>query len=180
MSAKITASADGTTVTFGTAAENALQINATAKTIKPVSPYQMAGNGPAFRATGATVAPVVNVLAKVPVQTEVFDTNSNYDAPNSRFTPTVAGYYQFNASGGNQAALDTFGLYLAIMKNGSTTLSQGGSTGNASAFARATAAAIEYMNGTTDYVEVWITPLGPSGTLNVVCSDFSGALVRAA
>ena len=153
MSAKITASADGTTVTFGTAAENALQINATAKTIKPVSPYQMAGNGPAFRATGATVAPVVNVLAKVPVQTEVFDTNSNYDA---------------------------FGLYLAIMKNGSTTLSQGGSTGNASAFARATAAAIEYMNGTTDYVEVWITPLGPSGTLNVVCSDFSGALVRAA
>lgn len=137
------------------------------------------GKGPAFRATGATVAPVVNVATKVPVQTEVFDTNNNYDAPNSRFTPTVPGYYQLNCSGGNQSALDTFGLYIALLKNGSTTLAQGGSTGNASTYAKGSASAVEYFNGTTDYVEVYITPTGPSGTLNVICESFSGALVRA-
>jgi len=120
------------------------------------------------------------VASKVPVQTVVFDTNACYDATNSRFLPNVAGYYQFNCSGGNQAALDTFGLYISLMKNGATSLAQGGSTGNASAFARGSASALAYMNGTTDYVEVWITAAGPSGTLNVICSDFSGVLVRAA
>jgi len=138
------------------------------------------GKGPAFSATGAVVGPVVNVASKVPVQTVVFDTNACYDATNSRFLPNVAGYYQFNCSGGNQAALDTFGLYISLMKNGATSLAQGGSTGNASAFARGSASALAYMNGTTDYVEVWITAAGPSGTLNVICSDFSGVLVRAA
>ncbi len=138
------------------------------------------GKGPAFSATGQVFVGNVNVAIKVPVQTEVFDTDNCYDAPNSRFTPNVAGYYQFNCSGGNQVALDTFGLYISLMKNGATSLAQGGSTGNASAFARGSASALAYMNGTTDYVEVWITPLGPSGTLNVICSDFSGVLVRAA
>lgn len=138
------------------------------------------GKGPAFSATGGVMQLNVNLNAKASVTTEIFDSNNNYDAPNSRFTPTVAGYYQFNCSGGNQVALDTFGLYISLMKNGATSLAQGGSTGNASAFARGSASALAYMNGTTDYVEVWITAAGPSGTLNVICSDFSGVLVRAA
>ncbi len=173
-------SGSGALGNIGTSAENALQIDATAKTVKAVSPYVLAGNGPAFSATGQVIAPTVNVAVKASVTAEVFDTNNNYDAPNSRFTPTVAGYYQFNCSGGNQVALDTFGLYITLIKNGVTVLAQGGSTGNASAFAKAAAAALAYMNGTTDFVEVYITPAGPSGTLNVICSDFNGAMVRAA
>jgi hypothetical protein len=39
MTAKFTASADGTKVTIGTAAEDALQIDATAKIIKALAPY---------------------------------------------------------------------------------------------------------------------------------------------
>lgn len=39
MTAKLTASADGTKVTIGNAAEDALQIDATAKIIAAVSPY---------------------------------------------------------------------------------------------------------------------------------------------
>lgn len=39
MTAKLTVSADGTKVTLGTAAEDALQIDATAKTIKALAPY---------------------------------------------------------------------------------------------------------------------------------------------
>jgi len=39
MTAKLSASADGTKVTIGTAAEDALQIDATEKTIKALAPY---------------------------------------------------------------------------------------------------------------------------------------------
>ncbi len=39
MTAKITADATGTKVTIGTAAEDALEINATAKTIAALAPY---------------------------------------------------------------------------------------------------------------------------------------------
>ena len=46
MTAKFSASADGTKVTIGTAAEDALQIDATAKTIKAVSPYIIEADGP--------------------------------------------------------------------------------------------------------------------------------------
>jgi hypothetical protein len=42
MTAKLTASADGSKVLIGTAAENALEIDATAKTIKALSPYSLA------------------------------------------------------------------------------------------------------------------------------------------
>jgi hypothetical protein len=43
MTAKITADATGTKVTIGTAAEDALQIDATAKTIKALAPYLLIG-----------------------------------------------------------------------------------------------------------------------------------------
>jgi hypothetical protein len=41
MTAKLTASADGSKVLIGTAAEDALEIDATAKTIKALSPYTL-------------------------------------------------------------------------------------------------------------------------------------------
>jgi hypothetical protein len=44
MAAKITADATGTKVTIGTAAEDALQIDATAKIIKALAPYLLKGD----------------------------------------------------------------------------------------------------------------------------------------
>lgn len=41
MTAKISASSDGTKVNVGTAAEDALQINSVAKTIAAVAPYSL-------------------------------------------------------------------------------------------------------------------------------------------
>jgi len=136
--------------------------------------------GPAFAATGSLQNPTVNVPTIAYVTTELFDTNSNYDAANSRFTPTVAGYYQVNADGGNQAALDTFGVYVIIYKNGTTNVAQGGSTGNAVTYARGQASGIVYMNGTTDYLEVTLIGTGPSGTVGVICDNFSACLIRSA
>lgn len=45
MTAKFSASADGTKVYVGNASENALEIDATGKTIKPVAPYAFGGLG---------------------------------------------------------------------------------------------------------------------------------------
>jgi Chaperone of endosialidase len=61
MTAKLTASADGTKVTIGTAAEDALQIDATAKTIAAVSPYVMQTVAPT--AAGTSFTPAGNVAA---------------------------------------------------------------------------------------------------------------------
>ena len=56
------------------------------------------GTGPAFSAERSSSQTFTqNTFTKVLCQTENFDTNSNYDnSTNYRFTPTVAGYYQFN------------------------------------------------------------------------------------
>lgn len=135
---------------------------------------------PAFAATGSVVSLAVNVGTKVSATTEVFDTDTCYDAPNSRFTPNVAGYYQCNIAVNNQITIDTFGVYGYITKNGVTTVAQGGSTGNAATFAFGTASCVVYMNGTTDYIEGGNTLTGPSGSGNVICNYFSAALVRRA
>lgn len=139
-----------------------------------------ATKGPAFAAQGSLISPAVNVSTKAPITTEVFDTNGNYDAANSRFTPTVAGYYQVNADGGNRVALATFGIYISIMKNNATVFGQGGSTGNDVTFARGQASALVYMNGTTDYLEVYLTATGPSGNAQCICDNFSAFLARPA
>lgn len=132
-----------------------MQIDATAKTIKALAPYIITRAGPAFAASELVQQFSVNVSTKVSVTTEIFDTDNCYDALTSRFTPNVPGYYQCNVSINNQAAVDTFGMYGTIFKNGTTVVTQGGSIGNASSYAFGTASGIVYMNGTTDYIEAW-------------------------
>ena len=59
---------------------------------------QIITDAPAFWAwqsvqqTGVTAS----TWTKITFTSEIFDTNNNYDS--SRFTPTVAGYYQINAT----------------------------------------------------------------------------------
>ena len=57
------------------------------------------GTGPAFSASSsANTAAISATLTKLQLNTELFDTNNNFDSTtNYRFTPTVAGYYQVNA-----------------------------------------------------------------------------------
>ena len=98
MTAKIKASSDGLEVTIGNAAEDALEINQTAKTIKGINGYLMAGNGPAFSARMTTnVTLSSGVAAKATFNSLSFDTNNNFSTANSRFQPTVPGFYQINA-----------------------------------------------------------------------------------
>jgi hypothetical protein len=140
------------------------------------------GNGPAFSVYMSTNQTVASSNVKLAFNTVVFDTNSNYNTTNYRFTPTVAGYYQFNATmNGNT---DFTIPCVQIWKNG-----QAGSSSNIQGYQQYTggraynadAGGIFYMNGSTDYVEVYLYS-SSGGTVGSGSngSIFTGCLLRAA
>lgn len=107
-------------------------------------------NAPAFSAiSNAATALPTGVGTKVNFQVEDFDTNSNFAS--SRFTPTVAGYYQINAS--VQFSGSSTNPQIHILKNGAQSKSGVSLTGSFTNAVRAVNCLI-YMNGTTDYLEV--------------------------
>jgi hypothetical protein len=135
------------------------------------------GNGPALRAYGGTTTSLPNnTVTKVNLTSEEFDTNNNFAS--SRFTPTVAGYYYISGAVhvSNGAALLNARLY----KNGSNYAS--GQAVNDTTVA-STVAALIYLNGTTDYVELYVYH-NAGGTRTASDDSFltymDGCLVRAA
>jgi len=118
----------------------------------------VAGNGPAFSAYSSSTQIVASgVLTKVIFGTESYDTNSNYDPTLSRFTPTVAGYYQMNVSVSTAADTSISSSRFYIAKNGSgqyvPSVENTGLTG--AGYYTPAFAALVYANGSTDYFEVY-------------------------
>jgi len=135
----------------------------------------VAGNGPAFRAWASSQTPITGtVFTKVTLATESFDTNNNFSS--SRFTPTVAGYYQINGSVYN-AAGTTF-LRALLYKNGA--LNSSGTISAGTAYVSQSSDII-YLNGTTDYIELYAYS---ASTTNIDTSQdatfMSGFLARSA
>ena len=146
----------------------------------------VAGNGPAFRVRLFGDQTVTNgVTTKVTLNSEIFDTANCFDSTtNYRFTPNVAGYYQFNVTQGASASSSLNYNYILISKNGTTdSIAIYGPYGNVASYGALSA--LIYLNGTTDYVELY-AQLSGSGTLQLVGSSaaigtyLSGSLVRAA
>ena len=136
------------------------------------------GTGPAFSAyqTGTAQVLPVSTYTKIVLNAEEFDTNSNFDsATNYRFTPTVAGYYQINAV---IFPLSPTTIVSALYKNGSVYKYGTGTTtyGNVVSLA-----ALVYLNGSTDYVELYaystVTATMTTGTTGV---SMQGFLARSA
>ena len=117
-----------------------------------------AGTGPAFSAySNANQNISTSSYTKLQFQIEEFDTNSNYDnATNYRFTPTVAGYYQIYGSAIFNIAPTTLNGVLLIYKNGSAFKSVVGFGSNLSGWFNPTISSLVYLNGTTDYIEMYI------------------------
>jgi hypothetical protein len=131
--------------------------------------------GPAFYAyTTTTQALTSAVTTKVNFAGEVFDTNNNFAS--SRFTPTVAGYYQLTTSFTYSASTFT-DLYL--YKNGSAYQALFGNYDKSTFYASGTG--LVYLNGTTDYAEIYVYS---SGSVNISANQvncwFAGAMVRSA
>jgi hypothetical protein len=132
---------------------------------------------PTFSAyqTGAAQVIPASVFTKVTMNAEEFDTASCFDTTNSRFTPNVAGYYQFT---GAVIAIAATTLVVAIYKNGAVAKYGNGVNTNTTGVTVATPPIL--MNGTTDYVELFgfssSTPTMSTGTAGCY---FGGHLVRA-
>jgi hypothetical protein len=142
----------------------------------------VAGTGPAFSATQSTATSCANgTLTKILFQTEEFDTNSNYDTSTSRFTPTVAGYYQVNC-GVYFAGLTSQYGFSAFYKNGSL-FKYGNTFGATAGGCTVNNSCLIYMNGSTDYLEVYATQL-IGFSLNTLADPtltyFQASMVRAA
>jgi hypothetical protein len=144
----------------------------------------VAGNGPAFRANTVTSQTITtSTFTKIAYNVEEFDTNSNYDpTTNYRFTPTVAGYYQINANvsmGGGSVGY----VQCAIYKNGSAYCTGSAVPNNGTVGGMVVAAAVLYLNGSTDYVEFYVWQnQGSSISLQTTAgfNTFSAAMVRSA
>lgn len=150
-------------------------------TIDAAGKVVMPGNiVPAFRAYASGSGAIVNVGAntKIVLNTIDWDTTLAFDTggATSRYTPKVAGYYQFNGS--LRVTTASYAIDAYLYKSGVLTATSDSSTAPSRV---ATVQDLIYMNGTTDYVELF----GYSATAQNSSSDkwgtyLSGYLVRAA
>lgn len=110
------------------------------------------GAAPAFSAYNSIATSCPNAsTTKLQYSNVEFDTASCYDATtNYRYTPNVAGYYLVTGAstiaGGGVMALHIF-------KNGSI-FKTGGQIVCSGSYAQATVAAVIYLNGSSDYIEL--------------------------
>jgi hypothetical protein len=138
----------------------------------------VAGNGPAFSYYQSVAQTLTSyVTTKITFTTSEFDTTGGMYA-SSRFTPTVAGYYQVNSC--ISMASSITGVQLILYKNGasykylfnviSTTVVNG-----------AAGSALVYLNGSTDYIEIYGVFATGQNTLALAPNTyFQAAMVRSA
>jgi hypothetical protein len=163
-----------TTLTLPTTSGTVL----TSATTQAGLPTNIAGNGPTFSAYKNTNQSITSsTFTKVTFQVEDYDTNSNFAS--STFTPTVAGYYLIGAGFNPNAGGPPSRVILDIYKNGSQVKRLFDITVRAD---NISGSCLLYLNGSTDYVEVYgyITATSPS--IYGVSSDtwFTGFLARGA
>ena len=140
-----------------------------------------AGTGPAFSAyrSGPNQTLVTGTFTKIQLNTEEFDTNSNFDiTTNYRFTPTVAGYYQISGSVGLNGTNTR--ILCAIFKNGSEYFRGVDASVNVS---QSVVSGLVYFNGSTDYIELYVFATF-AGTSDITSGQkytyLTGSLVRSA
>jgi hypothetical protein len=118
-----------------------------------------------------------SAFTKLQFLAKEFDTSNAFDSTtNYRFQPTVSGYYQISG-----CVAFTVGLasQLAIFKNG--TAAKNGSSGSTTQFM--SVSALIYLNGSSDYVELWAFQAQGSAQNTIVAANntyFQGILIAKA
>jgi hypothetical protein len=145
----------------------------------------VAGTGPAFSAYRSTTQSVTSgVQTKVQCNVEEFDTDGAYDnATNYRFQPVIAGYYMMTGYVTYQASTSKTEFLTSLYKNG-TIFKRGNYSALNTVYDQGCGvAALVYLNGSTDYVELYGYLVGVGSPLfvgAVASTFFQGVLVRAA
>jgi hypothetical protein len=175
--------------TSGSVTLSSPAVSGTTTLTLPVQTGTVMVNGPAFSVyrTGTQTGIADSTYTKIQLNTEVFDTASAFDnTTNYRFTPLVAGYYQFSA------AIVATGTNLAytqavLVKNGSAPGFTGSYVSTISSEAGSSVSGLYYLNGSTDYVELYCYADVSVGTVIVyggaqpqAQTFLTGALVRSA
>tara|TARA_B110000858_G_scaffold39549_1_gene44909 strand:+ start:565 stop:1137 length:573 start_codon:yes stop_codon:yes gene_type:complete len=177
---KLTADASGE-IELQSAGTTIATVNSTG--LAMASGKTLTTNAPAFLAvSGANQSVTSGAITKVSINTEQFDTNSNYDTSTYRFTPTVEGYYQ--VSGMVKASGSLTASQVIIYKNGSIVVSGNYFIVTAQAALFNTVEGLIYMNGSSDYLELFGYVVGTSPVFTYTSiyntSRFSAFLARAA
>jgi hypothetical protein len=121
------------------------------------------GGTPSYRGFAAELRGTFSIPSgawtKISLNTEMHDTHNQFDpsGPNYRFTANQAGYYQVNAQIVIEDATNNSKILCAVYKNGSIEKLMGRGTVSATSgeFAGFGGSAVIYMNGTTDYLELY-------------------------
>jgi len=143
----------------------------------------LSAGGPTFSAYASSSQNITaNTLTLVTLGAELFDTNNNFAS--SRFTPTVAGYYQINGIVRGTGTTMTL-LQASIYKNGSAYNNIQINTNAPSFNTQACISEVIYLNGSTDYVELYGAVYCASGasfnyTDSAITSHFNGCYLRGA
>lgn len=142
-------------------------------------------SGPAFKATRITSEQNVSsgVWTKVQLQSKIFDTASVFDnVTNYRFQPNVPGYYLLigNIYGATSAGQNSTGAQIQVNStNIAQTYQNGSGLGTDQVVGVST---ITYMNGTTDYAELFGLVGGSNPVISHLfgLSHFTGILLKGA
>jgi len=156
----------------------------TASTLTLTAPAQTATigiQGPAVKVYLSSNQSITSsTRVKINLNTTTFDTASSFNTSTYRFTPLVAGYYSVTASVGFSGT-SVSAAVAAIWKNGAevTVSAFIGSIGSGSTYP---VTDIIYMNGSTDYLELYAQV---NATSPVIAGDskvtyFAASLVRGA
>lgn len=164
-----------------------LQLQSNGTTIATISSTGLQQNvgAPAFSVNNNSSIQTIsnNTNTKLTFSTKVFDTASCFDnVTNYRYTPNVAGYYQFTLQIRDNTGPASGQFVSYIYKNGSVAyfgvVPFAGSVGSVTY-----CNALIYMNGTTDYVEAYVSQNSGGNvgvSQNTSTTYFMGFLARSA
>lgn len=177
-----------TTVISSSNAGAAVSFTAAPTVFGTVPASKLSTVGPAFSAYLSADQSITSAtFTKAALNTEEFDTGGCFDSTtNYRFTPNVAGYYRMSWS--VRVTLTSGNLTIAcgsLYKNGAEfkRVQRTMTTGAATLIEETlTGSCIVYMNGTTDYLELYGygQATGPKIAGTAPYTNFSGEFVRGA
>lgn len=137
---------------------------------------------PIFHTTmSATQSVSSSTWTKVQFNTETIDSDGSYDTSTYRYTPQIAGWYSFGVNLYEGSTVTR--MILSIARNGNYSDQRVVDLSGSTNFSKMQfgGTALYYMNGTTDYVEVygWVAASGGPIFSSGDGSNFHGFLVRA-
>jgi hypothetical protein len=166
-----------------TIAEPATASNFTQTLPSASGTVQVSGNQPAFLAATFPNAKSANNSTATEIAgygTTVFDTASCFNATTGRFTPNVAGYYQFTGvlDFGSNGVNASSNVAVSIYRN--NILQWTNAVQITSIFySSISVSTLVFMNGTTDFASIYAFQT-TGGTVTGFYPAFTGVLVRAA